>query len=142
MIRIVLDTNVLLSGVLRKHGPPQRVVDAVLEGTVTLVLSNAALAEYRDVLYRPKFLAQHRASKVDLEDLFSRLVRISRSVRPEISFAGATVDPDDDIFLEAAVAGDAHYIVSGDRHLLDLGSHEGIPIVTPAAFVLMLETRG
>lgn len=53
-----------------------------------------------------------------------------------------SADPDDDIFVACAVAGQADYIVSGDRHLLDLGQHEGIRIVRPAIFLMLLEREG
>lgn len=62
-------------------------------------------------------------------------------VDPDEDLAVVDDDPDDDKFLEAAVAGNVDYLVSGDRHLLDLGSFRGIPIVDPRTFFKRLESR-
>ncbi len=62
-------------------------------------------------------------------------------MEPPVHLRIIAADPDDDRVLEAAVAGEADFIVSGDRHLLDLGRYEGIEIVTPARFLAELSMR-
>jgi predicted nucleic acid-binding protein len=68
-----------------------------------------------------------------------RLLRRSTDVTPSVRLQGVTAYPKDDKLVECAVAGGAEMIVSGDRHLLEHGSHEGIRIISPAAFVTYLE---
>jgi putative PIN family toxin of toxin-antitoxin system len=131
-VRIVLDTNVVLSALLWR-GTPYRLLEAARQREqVELFTSTALLEELAEVLLRPvpaKRLAiightarQVLADYVDAADLVTPL-----AVPPVIA-----ADPDDDHVIAAAVAAEADLIVSGDRHLLDLGAHRTIRIVTPA----------
>lgn len=127
--RAVLDTNVIVSG-LGWHGPPTTIIDAALDGRLVLVTSPPLLAELRRVLRYPKL------AKVihDAEQLVDLLQDSSLVVMPSRVFA-LVDDETDNRILEAAVEGNAHYIVSGDRHLLDLDTVEGIPLLTPTSFI-------
>jgi uncharacterized protein len=127
--RVVLDTNVLVSG-LGWAGPPAEIVDAVTAGELTLLSSPALIAELRRVLSYPK-LAKVFADPNAVADLVeSGSIQILTSTRLQV------VDDDsDNRVLEAALDGGAEVIVSGDDDLLSLGSFQGIGIVTPAAFL-------
>ena len=115
-------------------GPPAAIVDAVTAGELTLLSSPALIAELRRVISYPK-LAKVFANPNAIADLVE-----SASVQVLTSTQLQVVDDDsDNRVLEAALDGGANYIVSGDDDLLSLGSFQGIPIVTPAAF---LATRG
>jgi len=127
--RVVLDTNVLVSG-LGWSGPPAAIVDAVTAGELTLLSSPALIAELRRVLNYPK-LANVFANPDAIADLVA-----GASVQVLTSTRLQTVDDDsDNRVLEAALEGGADYVVSGDDDLLSLGSFQGIPIVTPAVFL-------
>jgi len=127
--RVVLDTNVLVSG-LGWSGPPAAIVDAVTAGELTLLSSPALIAELRRVLSYPK-LAKVFANPNAIADLVE-----SASVQVLTSTQLQVVDDDsDNRVLETALDGGANYIVSGDDDLLSLGSFQEIPIVTPAAFL-------
>ena len=129
MTRVVLDTNVLVSG-LGWSGPPAAIIDAVTAGELTLLSSPALITELRRVLGYPK-LAKVFADPNALANLVE-----SASVQVLTSTQLQVVDDDsDNRALEAALDGSADYIVSGDNDLLKLGSFQGIPIVTPAAFL-------
>ena len=129
-MRIVCDTNVLVSGILFQ-GPPRRILDMVSRGDVTNNTSPDLLREADDVLSRPKFGL--RAEQVaGIIALFRDTFEI---VHPSRRFKVVIADPDDDMVLEAAAAARADLIVSGDKHLLDLVEWNGIRILSPADFV-------
>jgi len=129
-MRVVCDTNVLISGVLF-GGKPRELLRLCSSGKVTNVTSPALLKEVETVLIRPKF-------GLNDEQVYG-IIRLFRDtfsiVRPEISLSVITADPDDNRVLEAASAAQAEAIISGDAHLLDPGHWNGIPILTPAAFL-------
>jgi uncharacterized protein len=129
--KVVLDSNVIVSG-LGWSGPPASIIDAVLSGRVTLVISPPLLAELRRVLQYPKLAKVIR----EADALVDELEVVSEMVLPTRVVAVVS-DETDNRVLEAAAEGSANYIVSGDDHLLALGSFEGIPIITPAAFAAL-----
>lgn len=133
--RVVLDFNVIVSG-LGWSGPPARIVDAALDGRLELLASQALLAELRRVLAYPKL-----AKVIDEAQQLADLVEASSVVVQPVSVLEAVDDESDNRVLEAAVEGAADYIVSGDDHLLGLGSFQGIPIVTPGQFVAAVIDR-
>jgi uncharacterized protein len=127
--RAVLDSNVIVSG-LGWSGAPARIVQAVLADELVLVTSLPLLAELRRVLAYPK-LAKAIPEGSGLADL----VEMSSVVVEPLAVFDVVEDKSDNRVLEAAVAASVDYIVSGDEHLLTLGSFQGIPILTPAEFV-------
>ncbi len=127
--RVVLDSNVIVSG-FGWSGPPARVLDAALDGRLILVTSPPLLAELRRVLTYPKL-----AKVLDGGEQLANLVEASGVVVLPTSVVAAIDDEGDNSVLDAAVEGAADYIVSGDEHLLGLGSCERLPIVTPAQFL-------
>ena len=125
--RIVLDSNVIISGFLF-GGPPARFLNHALDGAVQCYVSLPILDEVREILLRPKFgLSPDQALTLveELHDL-CEIVTPTRHVRV------ITVDPDDNIILECALSAGAHFIASGDSHLLDLRLWKGIHILPPA----------
>lgn len=129
---LVLDTNTALSALLW-GGTPGRLLDAAETGRIELASSTALLAELQGVLSRDKFAKQLAARGLAVGDLFDGYAALVRIVTPGVVSPVIARDPADDQVLAAALAARANMIVSGDRHLLDLGGHyQGIPIVTPA----------
>lgn len=134
-MRLVLDTNTAVSGLLWPGGPPGQLIDAAEAGRIELASSPALLAELRDVLSRDKFakvMAQRNVSAADLFDGYAALVRL---VWPEHTPRVIERDPDDDHVLACAIAAHADLIVSGDRHLTELGSYRGIRVLKAAAAI-------
>ena len=124
-----MDTNVLVSGFM--GGNPTRVLREWAKGGFALCVSPAVLAEYERVLAR----FDHLSTETDeLLDLISEGENVLR-VFPSEAVRAVSSDPDDDRFLECALAAQADAIVSGDRHLLSLVAFRGIPILSPAAFL-------
>lgn len=129
--RYVLDTNVLVSGLLVSGSAPGRASFIALERGVVLV-SEATAEELRVVLSRPKFdrfiMREERARFLAALLRRAELIEVGEEVR-------ACRDPKDDKFLALALAGMATMIVSGDDDLLVLHPFRGIPVVRPQAFV-------
>lgn len=129
-MRLVLDTNVVISALLW-GGEPHKFIRAATEGDVILCTSQALLEELHDVLRRPHLaqrLASHFATSQQAVDRYGDLA--IDALAPSAPARVVPGDADDDHVIAAAVAAKADLIVSGDRHLLTLGSHEGIAIVT------------
>lgn len=133
--RVVLDSNVIVSG-LGWSGPPARIVAAALDGRLELLTSQALLTELRRVLAYPKL-----AKVIDEAEQLADLVEASSVVVHPVGVLEVVDDESDNRVLEAAVEGAAEYIVSGDDHLLELGSFQGIPIMTPGQFVAAIIDR-
>ena len=130
-MRIVLDTNVLVSALISRTGPPGRLLAAIRQQRLTLVTSEAQLAELRSVLGRERLRPYIRSEEA--QDLIRNLEAIGEVVS-DLPTVNVSPDPDDNPILATAIAGQADLIVSGDkRHMLVLGQVDNIPIVTAAA---------
>jgi putative PIN family toxin of toxin-antitoxin system len=139
-MRVVLDTNVLISGLISASGPPAKAVDLWVEGTIQVVVSPPIVSEYFGVFLRPKFEATGPVG--GRQEVLERLISLPNTlvIVPEGRVICVGEDPSDDRFLECAKTGAADYIVSGDEHLLSLGVFEGIPIVS-RRFIEMMNAR-
>lgn len=133
-MRLVLDTNTALSGLLW-GGTPGRLIDAAQAGRVELACSAALLAELQGVLSREKFARQLTLRDLKVSDIFDGYAALVLIVSPAVIDPTITRDPDDDQVLAAALAAQADLIVSGDAHLLDIKSFRNIKIVTAAAAI-------
>jgi uncharacterized protein len=124
MIRVVLDTNIIVSALLQPLGPPAQIFVLAVGGSIQMCVSGSIYAEYEEVIRRPRF---QRA-----EDIIAGTLHAIREkgfwVRPTEALRVCS-DPDDDIFLECAQAGRADYLVTGNlKHFPT--SWEGTRIVT------------
>ena len=139
MIRAVLDANVLVSALIRPQGRPGQIVLRLLKDRAfELVVSLSTLNELRRSLRYPRVRRYIRATQQEIDTWVESLAFIADVVEGKVRSHVVTEDPDDDIYIAAAFEGMAHYIVSGDHHLLDIGEIEGIQIVTPRAFIRIL----
>ena len=137
-MRAVLDTNVLISSVI-STGVPHEIVIKGVSSEYQIVVSVATLTEFRDTLL--KYPEKFQMDGGDVQQEVETIRYFAEFVDPDEEITAVEDDPDDDKFLEAAVAGNVDYIVSGDRHLLDLDSFQGIEIVEPRAFYERLTTQ-
>lgn len=138
MIRAVLDTNVVVSGLLW-HGTPHALLDRVREGELTFISSPALLAELAEVLARPQFETVLARSNTSRERLLAEVRELTEVIEPPPLAQPVCRDPDDDAVLALGVAAHADLIVSGDRDLLDLKTFQGIDILTPAEALRKVE---
>ena len=136
-MRAVIDTGVLVSALIRRQGSTGDVLHALRDGRFTAVYSTNVLVEIIDVLGRPVFRKKYHIEPDDITAIINLLRLHGEVVTPQRKIT-ACRDPKDDKFLEAAQAGKAECIVSGDADLLDLTPFENIPILRPAEFLARL----
>ncbi|GIK66246.1 MAG: putative toxin-antitoxin system toxin component, PIN family protein [Chloroflexota bacterium] len=134
MIRAVLDTNVIVSGLLW-GGLPSLVFQAARDELFVAILTESLLSETINVLARDKFAEQLAARQINLESLAMQYRAAAEIVEPAEVPTGIVRDPKDVMILACAVGGKADFIVSGDKDLLTLVSYEQIPILTAEQFL-------
>jgi putative PIN family toxin of toxin-antitoxin system len=132
-VRVVVDTNVLVSGLLGVYSSPARIIDLVYSGRFQCVHDDRILMEYREVLSRPKFASA--ISEHERDDLIDFLERWGLHILPGPldPIAGSAPDPFDLPFAEAAVAGQASCIITGNTAHFDFftGNQCGIRVLSP-----------
>lgn len=129
-MRIVLDTNVFISGVFFS-GPPYQILNAWRDGKVNIVLSEEIFNEYQRVARE----LSEQFKGVDISTVLDLLTVNAIWVKaPQLPFNVLT-DPDDDKFLSCALANRTKVIVSGDKHLLAVSGYRGIEVVKPMTFI-------
>ena len=140
-LRLVLDTNIVVAGLLW-NGPPQRLLQAAIDGKVDLFSSAVLLDELAHTLGNSKFTKRIESFGTSIAALVSQYTALVSLVAPASVPRVVANDADDDHVIAAAVAARADLIVTGDRkHLLPIGTHQGIAIVTAREVVDRLEAR-
>lgn len=131
MLKIVIDTNVFVSSFF--GGKPRQVIDLWMQGKVLLCVSQAIIEEYVHVLHRLGL--KNEEERKEFLNLFADKRRNVLYVHQPNPLSMVSRDPDDDKFLECAVALEATYLVSGDQDLLEIKSCFGVHILKPAEFL-------
>ena len=129
-MKIVLDTNVFISGIFFA-GPPYEILKAWRDGRTQILISDEIIEEYR----RVGELLSEQFPGIEFAHFLQLLAVHAEFVRPQKLSAQACEDPDDDKFLECAISGKSDFIVSGNKHLLKISGYKGIAIVNPRNFV-------
>lgn len=130
MLRVILDTNVLISAILF-GGKPRRILEKAIRGEIRLCLSEPMLEELKGVLQRSKFDYSPEMIQIILTELMS----ISDFVNPSETINIVAEDPEDNRILECAVAANADYVITGDSHLLKLNKYLNIDVLNVAVFL-------
>jgi putative PIN family toxin of toxin-antitoxin system len=128
-VRVVADTNTLVSGMLWR-GAPRQVLDAARSGSIQLYTSATLLDELEGVLKRDKFAQRLALANITPHELILGFASLARLVKPAEISPVILEDSDDDAVLACALSAQADYIVSGDSHLLNLHRYQSIPILT------------
>ena len=129
-MRIVLDTNVLISGAFFS-GPPSKILDACFTGQHELVVSPEIIEEYSRV--GTDFSGND--PNLDFARFLRTIVGVALMVSPQATSEIICADPDDDKFFHCALASGTTHIVSGDKHLLAVSGHGGITVIRPREFI-------
>jgi putative PIN family toxin of toxin-antitoxin system len=130
-VRLVLDTNVVLSALLW-GGTPERLIELAGEGTIELATSEALLAELAGLFSRPKLVAKLARDGQSAEEILARYTELAELIEAPVIEEARLRDPDDAAVLACALASHAEAIVSGDKDLQTLSTYQGIPILSPA----------
>ena len=136
-MRAVVDTGIFVSALIRRRGTIGSILQALRDGRFSVIFTTDILVEIIDVLGRDKIRIKYHIDPDDISALIN-LIRLRGELVTPTQTVNACRDPKDDKFLEAAQAGQADCIVSGDADLLDLEAFEDIPILRPAEFLARL----
>ncbi len=140
MIRATLDTNVLVSGLAGLEVPastPGAIIWHWLNNTFELVISAGILAELERTLAKPYY--RSRRSLAQIEAAVRLIVSEATIVIPTITTSGVTTHPEDDLVLAVAASAGVDYLVTGDKPLQRLGAYQGVRMISPRAFLDLLE---
>ena len=132
-LRAVMDTNVLVSGVLWR-GVPFHLLRWAEGGTLIIYTSLEIMAEVHRVLHYPKFQQYIDNQQVSPGELFAKIVSLCTIIQADQVVKGVCSDADDEKFLSCALAANVKVLVSGDRHLLDLKQYQSVRILTAREF--------
>jgi uncharacterized protein len=143
-MRLILDTNILLSALLSPLGAPGKLLDAWERKSFTLVACDALVAELRDVAGRPFFRARLRGSAAELLAAGVRDFSffIEAGFGQNLPSDTVAPDPKDSYLLALAETTHAEFLVTGDKELLALKHHKSTQIITPAAMIEVLKAQG
>lgn len=130
MIGIVLDTNVYISGILF-GGISRDILNKIIEGKITLYISDEIFGEIKDVLSRKKFDFPPEI----VHHIINEIESISELIYPTVFYNIVVKDKDDNIIFDCAVEAKADFIVTGDKILQEIKSFKGIEILSPRDFL-------
>jgi putative PIN family toxin of toxin-antitoxin system len=140
LIRAVIDTSILIRALIKPQGTVGPVLQSLRNADYQLLYSDPLLSELAEMLARPRFRAKYGLTTEDIAAVFSLILLRGEPVVP-VRRIDVCRDPTDNMILEAAVAGQADVVVSGDKDLLTLSPFEAIPILSPAALLRMLQAQ-
>ena len=138
MLKVVLDTNIIISGTIMDHGIPYQILNIWKKGDFTVIISEPILQEIDRVFHYSHIKSKRFLTEQDIETVLQTLIKYSINVPIELKIEAILDDPEYNKFIEAAVEGNADYIVSGDRHLKSLKVYQGIKIISPSEFIEIL----
>ena len=134
-MRVVLDTNQHISAIIRPNGHPAQIVKLWRIRLIELAISPFILEEFKAVVHRPRIQQKYNVSDADIAEYLEVLKTFAVLVPGTITVNAVPDDPDDNIIIACAIQAEADMIISGDQHLLSLGSYQGIPIVKAVEFL-------
>jgi len=140
LIRAVIDTSILIRALIKPQGTVGPVLQGLRNADYQLLYSEPLLAELTDVLARPRLRAKYGLTTEDIATVLSLILLRGEPLVPARRI-DVCRDPTDNMVLEAAVAGQADAIVSGDEDLLTLSPFEAIPILSPATFLRLVKAQ-
>lgn len=132
MIRVVLDTNVLISALLKADSAPALVLSLILGGHIKLCLTADIYDEYRGVLAREKF---QRLDQAIVKKVLLALKRKSHWVSPSTRLNVIKIDPEDNKFLECALTAKAEFLITGNKKHFPMAHYDKTKIMSPADFL-------
>ncbi len=141
MIRVVLDTNEYVSALIQPASVPAEILQAWRNGQILLITSPQILEEIERVIHYPRIQKKYHLTESDIRDFLSLIAKETFTTHDEIKVDVIKEDPTDNKFLACALEGDADYLISGDRHLLQCKAYHGIKILRPREFLQELKEK-
>jgi putative PIN family toxin of toxin-antitoxin system len=138
MVRLVLDVNVLVSAVISVGGNPGKTLDLWEQEQFDLIVSPPILEELEHVIHYPRIQQKYRLPEEYVEKFLGLIGNQAIVTNPSKKLNVIEKDPSDNRYLDCAKEGNASYIVTGDKHLLDLKEYDGIVILTATGFLATL----
>lgn len=139
-MKVVVDTNTIVSGIARAVGNPHHILELWRQGKIELLSSTATIAKLERVLTYPRVRKLIQLTDEQIKRFIALYRAHTTQVEVNIILHVVESDPDDNIIVELAAAGNARYIITGDKkHLLPLKRYRGIEIVSPDTFLLIYE---
>ncbi|UCG25627.1 MAG: putative toxin-antitoxin system toxin component, PIN family [Chloroflexota bacterium] len=138
-MRIVLDTNIYVSNLISERGNPAKIVRWWLEGQYDVLVSQPVIDEILRVTGYERIQKKYSQVRENRLEFAALIAEQALWIEPQEKLDVISSDQSDNRYVECAVAGGANYIITGDEHLLELGEYEGIMVLTPAAFVALME---
>lgn len=135
-MKVVVDTNVLVAGLLSPFGPPGEIVRMIGSGTLQACFDARILAEYHAVLVRPKFQFSFEETRILLEQIEIEGLSVAGNPLPE-----RLPDPDDEPFLEVAAAGQVQCLITGNIRHFPLARRRGVVVYSPGEFLDFYRNR-
>ncbi len=137
-MRVVFDTNVLISALITT-GKPKELFQQAVRGHIQLVISKNILEEFSQISKDPRI--RKYASEEDVIAFLRIIDKVAKITKVKSKFNVVKEDPDDDMVVRTAFDGNANYIVSGDKHLLSLGAYRGIRIINVDEMLTLLKEK-
>ncbi len=137
-LRAVVDTNVIVSGIISPKGAPRKILDLARREIFKVVSSIAINHEILNVLHRDSIYIKYNLTEDIIDDLSAFLYEGTALMEDQYAVSKVRKDPEDNKFIACALEGEADYIVSGDDHLLGLKHYRGIQIVDAPGFLKVL----
>lgn len=137
--KIVLDTNVWVSALLW-GGKPAALIKAAEESKVSVFASESIVGEISHVLTYPKLARIYQAEGLRFEELIAAVLKVVKFVEVDKKVDVVAEHPADDKFVECALTAGAEYVVSGDKHLLNLGNYRKIRVVSVREFLQVIQS--
>ena len=139
MLKLVVDTNLFVSALLKPQSNPTLIISLILRGDCSLCLTNDIMTEYAEVLAREKF---KRLDRTKGNELLSKLKQLALWIAPKVSLHEVIQDPADNAFLECAVEAKADFLITGNIQHFPFKKYRQTLILTPAEFMAHIIKRG
>ena len=133
-MRVVVDTNILVSGLISAHGNPAKIVDAILDGQLIPVMSLATFNELREVLSRPQIYKYFEHARISIQGFLAELEQIAEFVQPERSNMSIKDEKDRPFVDLASTTPPPEYIITGDKDFEEEKYHD-VLVISASLFV-------
>jgi uncharacterized protein len=140
-LKLVLDANQFASGLIKPNSNPGKILELLKENKIELILSPGIIKETKRILLYPKIQKYHQKTPEEIDIYFQDIIIFAWMVEGNEPVNVIEDDPTDNKYLASAIEGEADFIISGDHHLLDLGSYQQTKIVNATEFLSIWEKQ-